>query len=160
WWMSLNSVTVSFLPQKLHLPQRAVISLYLNNPLTGIDALAHGTNNLRGWGQAPPIDPTLLYVRGFDPSAQRFFYDVNPRFADPRRTRNAFGAPFTITLDMRINVGPDPQRQSLSIMLRQGRGGRGERLTEQQIKQRYARTGGNPLDQMLRQRDSLKLTQP
>jgi hypothetical protein len=32
------------------LPDRATISLGIANPLTGIDALVHGSNNLHGWG--------------------------------------------------------------------------------------------------------------
>jgi hypothetical protein len=135
------------------------VSLNLNNPLTGVDALLHGSDNLHGWGQRPFADPTFLYVRGFDPSAQRFQYEVNPRFGDTRLSRNAIRAPFTLTLDVRVNVGPEPERQSLILMLRQGRGGKGERLTEQQLKQRFSRgIGANPLDMILRQRDSLKLT--
>jgi hypothetical protein len=157
WFTTLNA-RVGLMSQRLHLPRRMFVTLNLNNPLTGVDALLHGSSNLHGWGQRPFVDPTLFYVRGFDPSMQRFQYEVNPRFGDSRLSRNAIRAPFTLTLDVRVNVGPEPERQSLTLMLRQGRGGKGDRLTEQQLKQRFSRGVGNPLDMVLRQRDSLRLS--
>ncbi|MHB2032405.1 MAG: hypothetical protein ACYCVE_03400, partial [Gemmatimonadaceae bacterium] len=82
-------------------------------------------------------------------------------------------APFTATLDIRLSAGPDRNLQQLEMLLRGGgRGGRGGfggrggaggpprtgRPNEQMIKNRYVRGYPNPMDQMLRQKDVLKLT--
>jgi hypothetical protein len=158
WTASQFGARIGFVSQKIGLPPRTTVTLNFSNPLTGLDALVHGSDNLRGWGQTPFADPTLLYVRGFDPSTQRFRYDVNPRFGDTRASRNGIRAPFQMELDVRMNVGPEPQRQQLRLMLWPGRGGKGTKLTEQQIRQRYTR-GPNPFETILRQRDSLHLTQ-
>ena len=116
------------------LPDRATISLGIANPLTGVDALVHGSNNLHGWGAPSFADPTLLFVRGFDPTSQQYNYDVNPRFGANRQASALNLAPMQLTLDVRLDVGPERERQDLFLRLRSGRGGRGNKLTEQQIK--------------------------
>jgi hypothetical protein len=55
-------------------------------------------------------------------------------------------------------VGPERERQDLFLRLRSGRSGKGNKLSEAQIKQQYTRTYPNPFEQMLRQQDSLKLS--
>src|SRR5262249_35488797 len=143
--------------QALKLPDRATISLGINNPLTGIDALVHGSSNLHGWGAPSFSDPNLLYVRGFDQATQRYIYEVNPRFGASRQGSALNLAPMQITLDVRFDVGPERERQDLTLMLRAGRGGRGQKLGEQALKLRYTRQYQNPFEQMLRQGDSLGL---
>jgi hypothetical protein len=71
-WSSTSNMTVGFNPIKFRLPQRLNLSLYVNNALGAADLLVHGEKNRRGWGQAINPDATLLFVRGFDPAAQRF----------------------------------------------------------------------------------------
>jgi len=39
-----------------------------------------------------------------------------------------------LTLDVRIDVGPERERQDLFLRLRTGRGGKGNKMNEQQIK--------------------------
>ena len=68
----LEPSRVALVSQALKIPDRATISLGIANPLTGIDALVHGSNNLHGWGAPSFTDPTLLFVRGFDPATQRY----------------------------------------------------------------------------------------
>ena len=63
-----------------------------------------------------------------------------------------------LTLDVRLDVGPERERQDLFLRLRTGRGGKGNKLSEKQIKQQYIRTYPNPFEQMLRQQDSLGLS--
>jgi hypothetical protein len=46
----------------------------------------------------------------------------------------------------------------LFLRLRTGRGGKGNKLNEAQIKAQYTRTYPNPFEQMLRQQDSLQLS--
>jgi hypothetical protein len=157
WTTSLN-LRVALVSQALKLPDRATISLGIANPLTGLDALLHGSNNLHGWGAPAATDPNLLFVRGFDQTAQRYIYDVNPRFGANRQASALNLAPMRLTLDVRVDVGPERERQDLFLRLRNGRGGRGARMSEQQLKQMYVRSYPNPFEQMLRQADSLKLS--
>lgn len=88
------------------------------DPLAGLDQLLHGSNNLHGWGQPSRPDPTLLYVRGFDPLNQRFIYEVNQRFGDNPASRTAIRQPFMIGLQGRYQIGPDRQRELLEARLR------------------------------------------
>ena len=94
------------------LPDRATISIGIANPLTGVDALVHGSGNLHGWGQSQSVDPTLLYVRGFDQATQQYKYEVNPRFGTNRLASSVNRAPMQITLDLRLDVGPERKRQA------------------------------------------------
>ena len=157
-WTTSLSLRVSLVSQALKLPDRATISLGIANPLTGIDALVHGSNNLHGWGAPAATDPNLLFVRGFDQTSQQYIYEVNPRFGASRQASTAVLAPMQLTLDVRVDVGPERERQDLFLRLRNGRGGRGNKLSEQQLKQQYMRSYPNPFEQMLRQADSLKLS--
>jgi len=149
---------VSLVSQALKLPDRTTISLGIANPLTGLDALVHGSSNLHGWGAPSSTDPTLFFVRGFDPTTQAYTYDVNPRFGASRQASALNLAPMRLTLDVRLDVGPERERQDLFLRLRAGRGGRGGRLNEQALKQQYIRGYPNPFEQMLRQQDSLGLS--
>jgi hypothetical protein len=157
-WTTSLSLRVALVSQALKLPDRATISLGIANPLTGIDALMHGSSNLHGWGAPAATDPTLLFVRGFDRTAQRYVYDVNPRFGANRQASALNLAPMQLTLDVRLDVGPERERQDLFLRLRNGRSGRGNKISEQQLKQMYIRSYPNPFEQMLRQADSLKLS--
>jgi hypothetical protein len=157
-WSSSLSLRVSLVSQALKIPDRATVSLGIANPLTGVDALLHGSNNLHGWGAPSFTDPTLYFVRGFDPLTQSYRYDVNPRFGASRQASALNLAPMQFTLDVRIDVGPERERQDLFLRLRSGRSGKGNKLSETQIKQQYIRTYPNPFEQMLRQQDSLGLS--
>ncbi len=172
WSVSMGSVNIQLISDAVNLPSRLTVALSLSNPLTGVDALVHGGNNLSGWGQPPIIDPTLLYVRGFNQTTQAYTYEVNPRFGNSTIAQTAAYAPFRVTLDVRVAVGPDRNLQQLEQLLRGGggRGGRGGfggpnrngppagRPSELAIKNRYVRGYPNPMDQMLRQKDSLHLS--
>ncbi|HEY4215507.1 MAG TPA: TonB-dependent receptor [Gemmatimonadaceae bacterium] len=157
-WSTSLSLRVSLVSQALKIPDRATVSLGIANPLTGIDALVHGSSNLHGWGAPSVADPTLLYVRGFDPNTQNYIYDVNPRFGANRQASALNLAPMQLTLDVKVDVGPERERQDLFLRMRSGRGGKGNKQTADQIKQQYERTYPNPFEQMLRQSDSLGLS--
>ena len=160
-WTSSANLSVSFNPMKVRLPQRATVSFSVSNPLGAADLLLHGQNNLHGWGQFSFVDPTLLYVRGFDSTAKRYKYEVNPRFGSTNPQFNSFRAPVTLTMQVRVDVGPTRERQQLTQQLDRGRTRQGQRMPEFQLKAMYG-TGGilNPLGQILRQSDSLGLTGP
>ena len=100
-----------------------------------------------------------MYVRGFDSTAKRYKYEVNPRFGSANPQFNAFRAPVTLTMQVRVDVGPSRERQQLTQMLDRGRKTEGQKAPEPQLRAQYG-TGGllNPMAQMLRQMDTLGLT--
>jgi hypothetical protein len=160
-WTSQATMSLSFNPLKFRMPQRATLSLQVANPLGAADLLMHGNNNLRGWGQFAFPDPTLLAVRGFDPLAQRYKYDVNQRFGSTIPAFSAVRAPVTVTAMMRFDLGPTRERQALTQQLDRGRTLRGQKAPEPMLKAIYG-SGGipNPLSTILRQADTLELTGP
>jgi hypothetical protein len=160
-WTSSANLNLSLNPLKFRLPQRATLSFSVGNPLGAADLLLHGQSNLHGWGQSAFPDQTLLYVRGFDATNQRFRYEVNPRFGSTNPRFNTFRQPVTITMALRVDVGPSRERQTLTQQLDRGRTHEGLKLTEPMLKAMYG-SGGvlNPMSQMLRQSDTLELTGP
>ncbi|HUF30508.1 MAG TPA: carboxypeptidase regulatory-like domain-containing protein [Gemmatimonadaceae bacterium] len=141
--------------------RRLTFMVSLVNPLAGIDQLLHGSDGLRGWGQPSRADPTLLYVRGFDPQAQRFLYEVNERFGDTRGARTAIRNPFQIGLQMRLQVGPDRQREMLIGALgRVGGGGGAGRARDFNARMLLERVAPDPIAPILERRDSLGLSEP
>ena len=145
--------------------RRLMISISAINPLTGLDQLLHGSNDLRGWGQPNRADPTLLYVRGFDPVARRFLYQVNERFGDNPATRTAIRTPFQISLRARLQVGPDRQRELMEGMVRgingpRAAGGRAAGAPGRNFDLRTIvnRVAPNPVATIIEMRDTLKLT--
>ena len=158
-WTSSANLNLSFNPRKLRLPQRATVSFSVSNPLGAADLLLHGSNKLRGWGQTAFPDQTLLYVRGFDATAQRYQYEVNPRFGSTNPQFSQFRQPVTLTMSLRVDVGPSRERQTLTQQLDRGRTRDGQKMSEPMIKAIYG-SGGvmNPMSQLLRQGDTLKLS--
>jgi hypothetical protein len=160
-WFSNASMSISFNPVKVRMPQRASLSFQLSNPIGAADLLMHGSNNLRGWGQPTSPDQQLLYVRGFDPQSRKFKYEVNQRFGSSNQAFGAFRIPVTLTAMMRFDVGPTRERQMLTQQLDRGRRTAGTKAPEQMLKAIYGNGGiPNPLATILRQQDSLHLTGP
>ena len=159
-WTSNASLSISFNPAKIRMPQRASIQFQLSNPLAAADMLLHDDDNLKGWGQFAIPDASLLYVRGFDPATQRYRYEVNQRFGATNPQFSAFRAPVTLTAMLRFDIGPTRERQMLTQQLNRGRTLPGQRMPEPMLRAMYGQGGGiaNPLATILRQQDSLKLT--
>ena len=158
WWSSLN-VTMSPDSYRLHLGNRGRVTIILTNALAAADRVLHGANHLQGWGQPAVADPTLLTVRGFDAASNRFLYNVNPFFGSSAMYRNAFGAPFRLTLDASLQIGPDQETVSIGSYLRPRAFDNTAVLNQSQIRTRLlGNSAGGTLDVILRQRDSLKLT--
>ncbi|MDB4913420.1 MAG: hypothetical protein JWM95_1064 [Gemmatimonadetes bacterium] len=158
-WTASANLSISFNPVKVGMPKRATVSLGVSNPLGAADLLTHGSGDLHGWGQAFFVDPTLLFVRGFDPATRRYRYDVNPRFGGASPQLQSFRQPVTVTMQIRLDVGPTRERQQLTHMLDIGRSREGSRMPEQFIRQRYANGDViNPMGEMLRQSELLELT--
>ena len=158
-WSSMATMSVSFNPLKVRMPNRATLSFQLSNPLGAADLLVNGSDRLRGWGQPVMPDQSLLYVRGFDAATQRYSYEVNQRFGSTNAALSAFRAPVTLTAMMRFDMGPTRERQMLKQQLDRGRRTRGDKAPPMMLRAMYG-SGGipNPLATVLRQQDSLKLT--
>jgi hypothetical protein len=158
-WISSASMSLSFNPIKVRMPQRATLSFQLSNPLGAADLLLHGTDNLHGWGQPGFPDQQLLYVRGFDPQTKRYKYEVNQRFGSTNQALGSFRLPVTLTAMMRFDVGPTREKQLLTQQLDRGRRTEGTKAPEIMLKAIYG-SGGipNPMATILRQQDSLHLT--
>lgn len=158
-WQQTASLGISFNPLKLRLPQRSTLTLTVSNPLGAADLLVNGQDNLKGWGQTPFLDQSLLYVRGFDPVTKRYKYEVNQRFGATNPQFQQFRTPVTITAQLRYDIGPTRERQLLTQSLDRGRRTDGVKMQEAIIKAQFG-TGGvpNPLATMLRDQDTLKLS--
>lgn len=157
-WTTSANLNVSFNSLKLGLPQRATLSLQVSNPLGGIDRLLHGNENLKGWGQVIPPSQQLLFVRGFDANAGTFQYEVNERFGSTRPSQSAFRQPVSLTAVLRFDVGPTRERQQLLQTLDRGRTRQGNKPSLQQLRGTVSAGLVNPMQQILIQADSLKLT--
>ena len=160
-WTSTGFLSIAFNPLKVRLPQRATLSLQVANPLGALDLLLHGEGHLHGWGQTPTPDPRLLIVRGFDPNARRFSYEVNPRFGATSQAVSAVRNPVAVTLSLQLDLGPPRERQNLTQSLDRGRTRPGTRMPGPVLRAVYG-SGGiiNPIATILAQADSLKLTGP
>jgi hypothetical protein len=122
--------------------------------------MLNGAGNLKGWGQNPFPDQSLLYVRGFDPATQRYRYEVNQRFGATRPQFLTLRSPVMLTASIRIDLGPTRERQTLmpqlsAISASEGRGGRG---AGQFLRAAGANSLANPLAAILMSQDSLELT--
>ncbi|AMW03801.1 TonB-dependent receptor [Gemmatimonas phototrophica] len=158
-WITTANLSIGLNPLKLRLPQRMNISLNVSNPIGAADLLLHGENNLRGWGQQPFLDQSLLYVRGFDPVTRRYKYEVNERFAATNPQFQQFRAPVTVTASVRYDIGPTRERQVLTQALDRGRRTDGVKATAPLIKAQFGNGGvPNPLGTILRDQDTLKLS--
>jgi len=88
------------------------MSLLTVNLLGGLDQWLHGAGHLHGWGYATMPEPVLLEVRGFDPTAHRFLYQVNGRFGATTTATGGLTVPFQVAVQAHIAVGPGPIRRS------------------------------------------------
>jgi hypothetical protein len=158
-WFSNASMSISFNPVKVRMPQRATLSFQLSNPLGAADLMLHGSSKLHGWGQPSIPDQQLLFVRGFNPATKTYNYEVNQRFGSTNQSFGSFRIPVTLTAMMRFDVGPTRERQMLTQQLDRGRRHQGTKAPEIMLRAMYS-SGGlpNPLGTILRQADTLKLT--
>lgn len=158
-WTATTSLTVALNPVRFRLPQRLNLSLFVNNVLGAADLLLNGEANRRGWGQSILPDPTLLYVRGFDPATRTFRYEVNPRFGATNLTQTLNRNPVVVTAQFRLDVGLPRERQLLTQSLDRGRTRPGVKPSTQDVRSMSgALIPANPMALVLQQADSLKLT--
>jgi hypothetical protein len=156
WTATMNAVLI-LNPERLRMQNRTQLSLSLTNVPAGLDALLHGSSKLQGWGQSSVSDPTLLYVRGFDPTSRQFRYEVNSRFGDTRVSRSGVRNPFLVTLEARVQLGRDFTRQAIDQTLSPGRTRPGDKLSVPQLKARLLTAVYNPVRGLLQAKDSLSI---
>ena len=160
-WQPTLDFQVNYRPRVLGLDRRLMLSVTTVNFLGGIDQLFNGQNNLKGWGSFRAGDPTLLYVRGFDASSERYLYQVNERFGAQRSGQGSIVLPFQVGFQARYTLGPDRTRDLVRGALAQrgaaraggaGPGGPGG------FASRFERVLPNPITQILARKDSIALT--
>ena len=157
-WSSNASLSLSLDRAKFRMPQRANISFSLNNPMGAADLALNGSGHLKGWGQSVSPDPSLLYVRGFDPSTKRYVYEVNQRFGATRPDLIVLRSPVVFTTSVRFDVGAMRERQNLALQLGIGRTLPGARYPEALFRSVGINSVSNPMSVIIRQQDSLHLT--
>ncbi len=158
WTQQLNLQWTPRLPIRVR-GRRVTSNVIFENPLGGLDQLLHGSENLRGWGTRAAPDPVLLVARGFDAGAQRFRYDVNPRFGDTRAFRTLSRQPFRITVDFSLDfsVPYDVQQLRRAVEPMKVKGGWEPRGADS-IAAIYLRNTSNVHRLLLAESDSLFLT--
>jgi hypothetical protein len=157
-WSSSASLGITLDRAKFHMPQRAAVSFSLSNPLGAADLIANGSDHLKGWGQTPSADQSLLYVRGFDPVTKQYKYEVNQRFGATRPQFVTLRSPVTLTAQVKFDLGPTREAQSLEQNLSAGRSQPGSKFPEQFLRLTTAGAVSNPMSTILRSQDSLRLT--
>ena len=157
-WTAGASLNATLDRAKFRMPHRAALSFSLSNPLGAADLLVNGSGSLRGWGQNVSPDPSLLYVRGFDPATRRYRYEVNQRFGATRPQFLTARAPVMLTATLRMDLGPTRERQTLLQQLGSGRSQPGSRLPESILRIQGTSSLLNPMAAILRSQDSLRLT--
>ena len=133
--------------------------LHITNLLGGLDQLLHGSEQLQGWGAGALPDPTLLVVRGFDPTSRRFRYEVNPRFGSTHATQQLARIPFRVTLDLNFDLGVPIVKQQAIKLLSPGRRGRaGPRMSPDSMATQLKRQVPDLYDAIIGESDSLLIS--
>jgi len=105
-WQPSLDLQLNWHPAWWGADRRFTLSLLTVNLLGGLDEWIHGAANRLGWGYAGSPDPVLLYVRGFDPTTDRFHYNVNGRFGSLASAGGGIIVPFQIALQGHLTLGP------------------------------------------------------
>lgn len=157
-WTASMTMSLFVTPYLPGTNERVRIALSLANPLTGLDHLIHGGENLRGWGSGAFPDPTVYHVTGFNTTDNRFEYRVNPRFGSNDPSTTTLRAPFRATLEISTRLGRLPAEQRLEQRLRVTPASRGTRAPYDTIRARYNRNFQDIYGTVVRLADSLALS--
>jgi hypothetical protein len=109
-WQPSLDLQINWRPSWFGPDRRLTLSLLTVNLLGGLDRWLHGASQLHGWGYATAPDGVLLYVRGFDPTTNRFRYAVNGRFGATTSASGGITVPFQVALQGRLTIGPGRTR--------------------------------------------------
>ena len=156
-WVATAAASLTLNPEKLGWDNRTTLSLNISNPLAGVDELIHGSSHMQGWGQPAAPDPTLLRVRGYDPTTNAYKYEVNQRFGDTRFASSTIRLPFIMTIEARVRLGGDVDHQGLANIIGPGRTRRGEKRSTQQIRAMLLQSIFSPIQSILQVKDSLSV---
>jgi hypothetical protein len=156
-WVATAAASLTLNPEKLGWDNRTTLTLNVSNPLAGVDELLHGSTHMQGWGQPAAPDPTLLRVRGYDPTTNAFKYEVNQRFGDTRFASSTVRLPFIVSVEARVRLGGDVDHQGLANIIGPGRTRRGEKRTTQQIRVLLLQSIFSPIQSILQVKDSLSV---
>ena len=156
WYQTVNAaLSFNSIPRSNN---RARILVNFANLTSALDEILHGSN-LRGWGVVPLPDPTLYQVRGFDPVAQKFIYQVNPRFGSTNGATTTRRSPFRVTLDVQVDLGRSATEQQVEQNIRIRPSMLGTRAPVESVRIRYMRSNYSDFYAfILRNADSLALS--
>jgi hypothetical protein len=157
-WTGNAVMQLKFNPQKIGLPKRLAATLTLQNPLALADIIAHGANDVHGWGQNIAPDQNLLFIRGFDPATRQFKYDVNQRFGSTRPQESTTHALPFLSFGFSLDIGATRERQLLTQRLDMGRTRPGTKPNAEALKLIGTTTIPNPMRLIVDAQDSLRLT--
>ena len=151
-WSSNASLNITLDRARFRMPQRASVNFSLSNPLGAADLALNGSGRLRGWGQTAFPDQSLLYVRGFDAATRQYRYEVNQRFGATRPQYLTLRSPVSLTMSVRVDLGPMREQQMLRQQSANGR------VPESVFRSIGTNSITNPMSTILRSQDSLRLT--
>lgn len=159
-WNLTGNLAISIDGARFNLPNRARLDLQFQNPMGGLDMLINGSRSPKGWGQSTSerVDPTLLYVRGFDPNTNTFRYEVNQRFGSERESFRRLSVATGVTAMISMDLGPVRERQNLGQYLSYGRTEEGSKYPASLLKSTGTNAIPNPITTLLRLQDSLRMT--
>lgn len=157
-WYPLLDLQLNWRPPGTWLDRRLTVSLVALNTLAGVDRILHGAGRMKGWGQPSFPDRTLLNVTGFDSTARTFKYAVNEHFGNRSGAANPFRVPFQFGLQMNLQLGADPQRETLrNVYELPGATGEDKPSTIRDLKARIYLNFPLPIAMTLAEADSLEL---
>jgi hypothetical protein len=152
WTTSLDAEL--YTPLGVVSSHRVTLDVEVLNAISGLDALLHGENKMRGWGGYGMADNTLLTETGYDGAQQRFSYAVNPAFGSVR-SRSAMENPFGIRVGVSMTLSRDRAEQQLTIDA-----SRRQHPTVANLTDRYVADYPNVGFDILDVADSVGLTKP
>ena len=134
-WTSSANLSISFNPLKVrHAAARHAQLLGVEPARRRRPAAARRRTTCTAGDSSPSSIRRCSTCAASTATAKRYKYEVNPRFGSTNPQFNAFRAPVTLTMQMRVDVGPSRERQQLTQMLDRGRTQQGQRTPEGPLK--------------------------
>lgn len=160
--IQLTLPNLPFTGHDIPLGDRVQLTLTADNAVGALLRFVGLGHSALGWAFGDyPLNPTLLYVDGFDPATRRYHYRVNQDFGygGRRATQGAnYVAPFQLVIGAKVDIGGPPRDQmarGLGIVPAAG----APSLTEPEVSERLHSLTADPMNLVLGMRDSLLLTE-